>query len=145
MMSNRRPRRSRQRNSLGDQSQVLLHPMTVVSSATAVTNIAQPASGIIANRPARPDYVTVEHFSGVPRSFNFTIFGGNAEEVYRSPVYLSGPIPKRVQVSLPKNTDFALYAANGNVVQFNHGTNANISFVVNMRVAYKTALPATPL
>ncbi len=145
MMSNRRPRRSRQRNTLGDQSQVLLHPMTVVSSATTVTNIAQPASGIIANRPARPDHVTVEHFSGVPRSFSFTIFGGNAEEVYRSPVYLTGPIPKRIQVSLPKSTDFALYAANGIVVQFNHGTNASISFVVNMRVAYKTALPATPL
>ena len=140
-MSNRRPRRSRQRTTLGDQTQVLLHPMTTLSSGVAVTNIAQPASGIIANRPARPDYVTVEYFSLVPHTFNFTIFGGNAEEVYRSPAYLSGPIPKRVQVSLPKNTDFAIYPANGNVIQFNHALGPNISFVVNMRVAYKTALP----
>jgi hypothetical protein len=117
--------------------------MTVVSSATTTTNILQPVSGIIANRPARPDHVTVEYFSAVPRSFNFTIFGGNLEEFYRSPVLLSGPIPKRFQVPLPKNTDFALYAATGNVIQFTHATNPGISFAVNMRVAYKTALPTT--
>ncbi len=143
MMPNRRPRRSRQRNNIGEQSQVLLHPMTVVSSATNVTSILQPVSGIIANRPARPDHVTVEYYSVNPRSFTFTVFGGNLEEVYRSPVLISGPIPKKFQIPLPKTTDFALYAATGNVIQFTHALNPAIFFTVNMRVSYKTALPTS--
>ncbi len=133
-MMNRRQRRN------NDLSQVLLHPMTAVTSALTTTSILQPVSGIIPNRPARPVNVSVEYFSAVPRSFTFTVYGGNLEEVYRSPVLLSGPIPKKFTTSLPSTTDFALYAATGNVIQFVHATNPGISFAVNMRIAYKTAL-----
>jgi hypothetical protein len=53
---------------------------------------------------------------------------------------IAGPIPLTRNFALPRNTDYALFAAAAQVVmQANHASGATIRFAFNLRCSYKTA------
>jgi len=131
----------RRTNNSSNQSQHLVHAWSQVSSSSGNTPLVASVSGVIQTRPARPKALTLTYYSSVPRSFIFTIYGANTEEVYRSPTMLSGPIPQTRRFNFPTSTDYSLYSGSEQIIRFDHATNPDINWVGNMKVQYKSPSP----
>jgi hypothetical protein len=140
MPRTRRTRRNGNQYQNQEANQALLHPCARTTAGATSTNITRTDLGLLSDRPCRPDHLTITFYSSEARSFNLTVLGGNAEQVYRSPIMIAGPIPLTRSFALPKNTDYALFAAAAQVViQANHASGVTIRFAFNLRCSYKTA------
>ncbi len=138
-----RNRRSMRKMTNGYPVQQLIHPASLGASTGASSVFTANNFSIIANRPARPRLLEVEFFSAQPRSFTILMQGGNAEEIWRSPLLLSGPIPRRRRYQMPTSTDFALYAGTETVLTVFHSASSGLVFAFNLGVEYKFATLGT--
>ena len=89
--------------------------------------------GIPANRPARPHAIEVRFASSTPSGVRFRVYAGNGEEVYQSPALVSGHAPQLFRVTLPANTDFAMYGSDQPAMEL-AGT---AQWAVRLTMAYK--------
>ena len=121
-MVRRRAQRPRRTN-----TESLKHVASAVLSTGGSTDVTGAAFNIIANRPAKPRWLEIQHFSSGPRTFTVLIRAGNGEEVARSGLILSGPIPKKTRVSIPVSTDFGMYTGAEPLLTFNHASAPGIN------------------
>ena len=70
------------------------------------------------DRPCRPHAVEMRYAHTEPMGVRFKIYAGNNEEIYQSPALVAGPAPQVFRVTLPANTDFAMYGADQTVIDF---------------------------
>jgi len=142
-MTRRRARTTRNR---AQSTNKLIHPANVPADPGTATSVDVFKFLLLATRPARPRMVEVQYSSLEPHSFIITAYGfnGSNEEVYRSKTLLSGPIPRTVRFAVPISTDFAVpnLAANP-VLVFNHASNSNLKFAINLHVEYKFQTPTS--
>jgi len=141
-MTRRRARTTRNR---AQGTNRLIHPANVPADPTGVTNVDNTKFTIIGTRPARPRFVEVQYSSLEPHSFVITVFSFNdfSEEVYRSKTLLSGPIPRTVRFAVPISTDFAIATSPNPVMRFNHASDSNLKFSINLHVEYKFQTPSS--
>jgi hypothetical protein len=139
IMPKQRTMRKARTTSTGNQH--LMHPISVISDTGGNTPVAANIYGIIPTRPARARSMTLSYYSQEPRSFIFTVYNGNGEEIFRSPTMLSGPIPLTRTFTFPVSTDFSLFTGSELVARFDHSTNPGIRWVLNLKVEYKSASP----
>jgi hypothetical protein len=125
--------------------QSLVYSSATTSSAGTATLVLAGSNGlnVPATRPSRPVYVEFEFFSAQPRSFSIRLYGSAGEEIFNSPVILSGPIPRKRRFVLPSSTDFGIYTGSETVIQFQHATNPSINYVVNICMEHKYIPPLT--
>ena len=74
--------------------------------------------GIPLNRPVRPHAVELRYAHSEPMGVRFKIYAGNGEEIYQSPALVAGAAPQVFRVTLPANTDFAMYSADQTIMDF---------------------------
>jgi hypothetical protein len=116
---------------------MLAYPAAVTATTGSATSLGPSSFQVPITRPSRLHKVEVEFMSTLPRSFNIQAFGGNGEEIYTSPLILSGPIPKKRVFLMPRNTDFAIYSGAEVLVRANHSTNPSIYFTFNIWMEHK--------
>ena len=133
-----RKRGTRQRST--NSMQTLVIPASLSSTANAISSFGNASVPVVVgvDRPGRPISLELEHYAQAPRSFTFQVNGFNGEEIYRSPLILTGPIPRKFRCKLPRSTDFATLASAAEIIRFSHATNPGIKWVLNLRVQYKS-------
>ena len=132
----------RKRNN-NKSNQQLVYSASKPNSALSSTTFTSSDLGLPQLRPSKPISVAVEFFSTAPRSFSLKAYGSAGEEIFTSPLILSGPIPRKRRFKMPANTDFGIFTNNETVVQFFHANNPSINFVVNVMMGHKYTAPNT--
>ena len=130
----------RKRNN-NKSNQQLVYSASKPNSALSSTTFTSSDLGLPQLRPSKPISVEVEFFSTAPRSFSLKAYGSAGEEIFTSPLILSGPIPRKRRFKMPANTDFGIFTSTETVVQFLHATNPGINFVVNIMIGHKYTAP----
>ena len=131
----------RKRNNNNKSNQQLVYSASRPSSGAITSTLTASDFGLPQLRPSKPISVEVEFFSTAPRSFTLKAFGSAGEEIFTSPLILSGPIPRKRRFKMPANTDFGIFTTNETVVQFIHANNPSINFVVNIMIGHKYTAP----
>ena len=132
---------ARKRNNNNKSNQQLVYSASRPSSGAIKTTLAALDFGLPQLRPSKPISVEVEFFSTAPRSFTLKMYGSAGEEIFTSPLILSGPIPRKRRFKMPANTDFGIFTNNETVVDFLHANNPSINFVVNIMMGHKYTAP----
>jgi len=136
-------KRKNKRGNVGS-GQSLTHVATVVANATASNYLAQTTFGVIANRPARPHSVSVQYVSASPgRTFTVLFYGANQEIIHRSPVLLTGIVPRVYRAVMPRNTDYSIWNATDVFCTINTVvvSGNQITCAFNAKMIYKNPSP----
>ena len=97
--------------------------------------------GFPLSRPMRPHALEVRFAHLNPSGVRFRVYAGNGEEVYQSPALVAGPAPQFFRVTLPANTDFALYNQNTQTVMEFGGA---ATYAVRLIMAHKENTAQVP-
>jgi hypothetical protein len=141
------PRRSRRSpRGAGLINQSLNHLASITFNSVSSNYLAGATFGVVANRPARPFSVKVQYVSQSPgRTFTLLFYGANQEVIHRSPILLTGVVPRVYQARLPPNTDFSTFNSADVLMTANSiAVNGNIiTLAVDYKMIYKNPLPTS--
>jgi len=139
-------KRNTRRNKRTSGTQQLVHTTSAITGAATLTNITVSRLNVVFERPARPKAIKLTYFSTVPRAFYYSVLNAVAEEIYRSPVILSGPIPRSLAVRFVSGIDFGTYPSTNTAIIINSVASSTINTTIELTMEYKyPSVPAAEL
>jgi len=139
-------KKNTRRNKRTSGTQQLVHTTSAITGASNITNVTVTRLNVLFVRPARPKSIRLTYFSTVPRSFYYSVLNAVAEEIYRSPVILSGPIPRSLAVRFVGGIDFGTYPSDNRLIVFNSVAASTINTTIELTMEYKyPSVPAAEL